>query len=232
MIETLSGSDWVLICTTAILAIVAFTAPFVVWRQQRKYLAPKLNVSYLHDQPMSRLSSRSVDGQPIGEPFFDFHFQVLNEGRSPAKRVEAVIEELWIYDASGKPVKQREFWPVNLRYDPHTPRYVDINPKRPYFWNIGNIPSANIQAGQLRDSFIDVYENASDELRFVLDTLGGPFYQANAFLPGTYGIKIALYSENASKAVLLLKIFWSGEWRDTEEEMFRQIVIEEVAAFS
>jgi hypothetical protein len=223
-------SDCIEIVSTLVLTIVAFLAPFEAWRRRRRFLAPILNPTYVHEGPMARLSSRAVGGRPTDEPFYDFHFRLINEGRTPARRVEAILDQLWLYDASGAPIQQENFWPVNLRYDPETQRYLDVNPEREYYWNIGNIPSVNWQAGW-RKSYIDVRETDSDVLRFVLDIISGPFHQANVLLPGTYGIRISLFSENANRAEILLRIVWSGEWRDEPEEMFREIVIQQVDEF-
>ncbi len=216
-----------------VLVITAFVAPYVVWLLQRKYLAPKLKISYIHDQPMSRRSSRYFKQEPdLKEPVFDFHFQVVNEGKSTARKVEAVIMELWFHDASGKPKKQEDFFPVNLRFDPKNPRYIDITPKRPILWNVGNIPSKHIQERLDEDSIYDAPGTKSDGLRFLLDLYRSPFFQTNAFKPGSYGIKVSLYSENDYQAEILLKIDWSGNWRDTEEEMFREIVITQVQSIT
>lgn len=186
--------------------ITAFSAPYVVFLLRRKYLAPKLEASYIHEPPMCRRSSRHFEEAPnLKEPFFDFHFQVVNEGRSPARQVEAVIEEIWFHDASGMPKKQEDFFPVNLRFDPDNPRFTVITPKRPILWNIGSIPSKFIQERLDDDAINDAPGAKGEGFRFILDIYRSPHFQTNAFKPGAYGIKVSLYSENDVRAEILLR---------------------------
>jgi len=215
-----------------VLVITAFVAPYVVFLLRRNYLAPKLVVSYIHAPPMCRRSSRRFNEAPdLREPFFDFHFQVVNEGRTPARQVEAVVEEFWFHDASGRPKKQEDFFPVNLRFDSDDPRFTVITPKRQILWNIGFIPSTFIQERLDEDHIHDAPGANRDGPRFLLDIHRGPFFQINALKPGSYFIKVSLYSENDIRAEIILKIDWTGTWKDTEEEMFREIVITQVQSF-
>lgn len=224
----LTTSEAVTIGTTLLLAVVAFIAPYVVWRLQRRHLAPRLRVSYDHSEPMARLSSRSVGGRPTGTRVFDFHFLVRNLGRTPARNVVAEIVEFW-YDHDGLLVRLKEFLPVYLRY--HQTEYVDIHPQRPYYWNIGSIPSREIQRGWDRRTLDDAPGKAGRGLRFALDLLNAPHNQTNVLLTGTYGIMVVLYSENAKPEVIRLRIEWSGRWRASATAMSKEIVITQVDSF-
>ena len=221
-------ADLVLLISTGVLALVAFAAPYVTSKLWRKFLSPKLKLSYEYKEPMARLSSRTkMDGSPTGEPVYDFHFLVENHGRSPAECAVAVVTEFWYDDPFGKLVKFEAFMPVPLRYDGRG-EFVDVYPHRPYYWNIGFVYSPNLQAEWDEAAVFDAPERAGGGLRFGLDLHKPPYYQVNRPSKGHYRIKVVVYSKNAEPAEILLEIIWLGEWKETKEEMFKQIKIREV----
>lgn len=75
-------------------------------------------------------------------------------------------------------------------------------------------------------------EETSDALRFLLDQRESYFAQPNCLIPGKYGIKLSVYSENAKQVNLHFEISWSGSWKNTEPEIFRELVIKSVKGFS
>lgn len=225
----LSTAEVVQISATCLLAIVAFVAPYVVWRLQRRHLAPKLRASYLHKEPMARLSSRTVQGPGAGPAVFDFHFEVRNTGKTPATNVVAEIIEFWHEGAPGKLVKLDEFMPVYLRY--LQTEFIDVHPQRPYYWNIGDIYPRRLQQTWNKGALYDAPGKRGTGLRFRLDLHSAPHNQVNVLLKGTYGLKIALYSENAKPELLYLRLTWSGRWRATLQKMLSEIVVQEVRSF-
>ena len=179
---------------------------------------------------MARLSSRSMDGQPTGEKVYDFHFLVRNSGRSPAKKVVAEIVEFWYVGMSGHLIALEEFLPVYLRY--HRTEYVDVHPQRPYYWNIGQIPSRKLQNLWNKESLYDAPGTSARGLRFMLDLHSAPHNQTNVLAQGTFGIVVMLYSENAKPSKLCLRIEWSGRWSATAEQMFSEIRLKQVDSFA
>jgi hypothetical protein len=225
----LSTREVIQISTTCLLAIIAFVAPYAVWRLQRRHLAPKLRASYTHAEPTARLSSRTVQGRAAGPLVYDFHFKVTNTGRTPAKNTVAEIVEFWHEAQPGKLSQLQTFMPVYLRY--HQTEFVDVHPQRPYYWNIGDIYDASFQGTWTRGSLYDAPGKARRGLRFRLDLHSAPHNQVNVLLKGTYGLKIVLYSEDAKPEIIRLKITWSGKWRASLDGMLKQIVIQEVKSF-
>jgi len=54
----------------------------------------------------------------------------------------------------------------------------------------------------------------------------GYYYaQRDCLIPSNHKIKVVIYSENAKKCEKMFQITWSGVWKDTEEEMFHELVI-------
>jgi len=225
-------SDWVLVGTALFLGFVALFVPFISEWIKRRLFAPKIHVSYSHSPPASH---RTYWGSHINlslrEPVYFFRLEIKNIGKSQARRCEALLEELWLFDASGKPQKLPRFSPIKLRYDERGTMFVDINPDRSLYWNVGHISSQAQQQREEKAHFIDVPGQHTDDLRFMMELIEYPYGQPNCLVPGEYGITIAIHSENSSPSKIYLKINWSGKWQDTEESMFREIVISQVSKF-
>lgn len=225
----LDKSDWVLICTAIFLGIVALFVPYLAELVKRKAFSPKILIKHINTPPFSQHTFWSNRRKPVHkDPVYFFRFQVINEGKSQARRCEAILENLWLFDASGKPHSLGSFSPIHLRYDEIGTRFVDINPERKVFWNIGHISSSPYQEQSESDLFIDVPGDHDDGLRFLFDLLEYPHSQPNCLVPGKYGLKIKLYSENAGSKVIYFQIDWSGNWQSSEKDMFRELVITKV----
>lgn len=195
---------------------------FKQWRR-----GAKLEIVYEHRPPMSRITSRSHLFEPERQdPRYDFHMQIGNKGKTRAEEIEAVLEEIWDYDSAGNPQKVPGFWAVRLRFDGNGAKAIDLNPHRWEQWNLGTIPCRDVQVKKMKNNrYNDVPGKKGDGLRFFLEVDEWPFFQPNVLLPGKYKIKVVLYSANAPRVHKYFIIDWNGEWRDTEEEMFKQIVI-------
>jgi hypothetical protein len=235
----LNVSDWVLILTSLFLGFSAFAVaifgPPLADLLKRKVLAPKLTVSFELAPPFCHQTF--FGSRADGWPAFFFRFWVLNDGKSLAQTCEAVLDELWIYDEAETPHKVEDFRPVNLRWTGRAPgklpiRFLDINPQRGYYCDIGHIASPDYQKeielpGRVR---VDLLGSKKGPLRLMLAQIESPFSQPNCLPSGKYAIKVLLYSENApyQHRPVFFEIVWSGEWRDTEEEMFKQAVVSQV----
>jgi len=49
--------------------------------------------------------------------------------------------------------------------------------------------------------------------------------QSDDVTPGQYKLEISVYSKNAAKKTQRFGVRWSGEWKTTNEEMAREIVV-------
>lgn len=223
----LQTSDWVMIGTALFLGFCALFVPFLAELIKRKLFAPQLSIEFSQTHPYCHLTKRG-DGSLV----YYFRFGVLNEGKSQARFCEAILEELWLADSSGKFIPDENFSPVNLtwvgQYEQRkeyliTKQFVDINPKRKIFCDIGHISSPDFQKRAEKSQFY--LEKNSEELKFFFDTSVKFFSQRDCVSPGRAKIKISIYSENAPKCEKYFQIVWSGNWKDREQDMFREIVI-------
>jgi len=154
-------------------------------------------------------------------------------GKSQARNCEAVLEELWLADSSGNFIQDKNFSPMNLYWvgqyekiggDSVPKQFLDINPgKRGLFIDIGHISSPDFQKRFEKSQFYLEKDNAT--LKFFFDHPIKFFSQRDCIPPGKAKIKFTLYSENAPKCERNFQIAWSGNWKDREEDMFREIVI-------
>lgn len=228
----LNCSDWVLIGTSLFLGSVALFVPYFAELVKRKAFSPKLIIKHTNSPPFSLHTFWSNRINPKNkESVYFFRFRIINEGKSQARRCEAILENLWLFDASDKPHILKNFSPVHLRYDEIGTRFVDINPERQVFWNIGHISSYSYQNQTESNLFMDVPGDHGDQLRFLFDLLEYPHSQPNCLVPGKYGICIKLYSENAGTEEFFFQIDWSGKWQSAEKNMFRELVLTKVSNF-
>jgi hypothetical protein len=219
----LSTADWVIIGTSLLLAIAALTAPYLSELFKRWMFAPKLVIHFEEKPPGCHKTS--IRGHGANEPVFYFRFQVSNEGKSDAKNCEAVVENVLVADAAGNFSPYPRYTPVNLVWGSSYDQFVNINPGRRFFCDHLFVPSAAYQSSNMA-----AYVNPPDRAVFSLGAIlsvRAAFYSAPNRLPaGRYQIHVAVYSENRKEARRSFTLSWSGAWRDSEEEMFRQLVIE------
>jgi hypothetical protein len=217
-------SDWVLVVTTLFLGAIAIFSTYLAEIAKRKLFAPRLVIQIDGVQPYCHKTAwRNKSDPNLDEPVYFFYFRLANEGKSQARLCEIILEELWIYDASGSPKRYQSFLPMNLGDEG-----MNINPHRKILVSIGHISSPAYQSNCESKTFNDIPGNYKDELRFMLGLNYISFLQPNCFVPGTYAIKVSIYSENASTKEVYFKITWSGKWQLTEADMLQEFVIQVV----
>lgn len=216
-------SDWILLISTVILAAAALIAPYLAEKLKRSLYPPKLKILFNFCPPFCHKTSWNTNPR---EFVYYFRLQVINEGKSQARLCEVVLEKLWIYDSYNKPKLYSNFSPVNMNWVGSTNEYININPKRMFFCDIGHISSPIYQTEKERNNFLDIIGYKGKDLRFVLDLNQIFLSQPNCFPPGKYKLQIGLYSENADYQNEFFNISWSGKWSEEKDEMFREIVIE------
>lgn len=223
----LQTTDWVIIGTAIFLGLCALFVPFLAELIKRKLFAPRLRMEFSQKHPYCHKTKRK-DGSLV----YYFRFIVVNEGKSQAKFCEAILEELWILNSSGEFVQDENFSPVNLiwvgQYEQREgylvkKQFININPKRKIFCDIGHISHPDFQKSLEKSQFY--LEKDSEELKFFFDTPVRFFSQRDCISPGKAKIKISIYSENASKCERYFIIEWFGNWKEKEQDMFREIVI-------
>lgn len=215
----LQPSDWVLIGTALFLGACALLVPYLAELIKRKLFAPSLRIEYLHTPPHSRLTKRQN-----GSPVYYFNSKVTNYGKSQATSCEIVLEEIQLSDSSGRFIKEENFIPVNLVWvGQANDQFVHINPGKDQFFNIGHISAPDHQ----REEEKSIYqpEQVNENLKFFFEFPVRYFAQRDCISPGKAKIKVVAYSENATKCEKWFHISWSGNWKDREQDMFREIVI-------
>lgn len=235
--QDLVNATYFLGVATLLLGFIAILGPFISKWADRSMYAPKLEILFELDAPFCHKTEWRFPPDPKTgarrgpEPVYYFRLRVKNkEGRLPAKKCEVVLENLWIYN-NDIPAIIQNFSPVNLVWVAGLvggPRlqYIDINPGRGYFCDIGHISSMQYQNDIERYSAIDApgYPSCTaSHLRFMLDLLQVFNSQSNYLCPGRrYILEIGLHSENADHQRAFFEISWSGNWRDDPGNMFER----------
>jgi hypothetical protein len=226
---SLTTSDLVLLGTALFLGVIALSVPYLSELIKRRLFAPKLVVYFKESPPgCHRTRIKGVaGGTTIDEPVFYFRFQVANEGKSQARKCEAVIENLTVADAAGHFSKDTTYTPVNLIWGASYGEYVEINPGRRYFCDLLHIPSTRYQElAKKSDFYVDPSESDDFDVGAILNVKAAFYAQPNRLPQGKYRIDIAIYSENADVVRQRFYVSWSGKWKDTEVGIFQELVIE------
>lgn len=228
----LKPTDRVMIVTTLFLGIIALIVPYFSERFKRKLFSPTCIFSFSLSPPDCHLTNWTEVSNIIEKPVYYFRFLITNTGKSTLLNCENVVEEIWHFDSSGKPIKVKNFSPVNLKWSgQHGKQFINLNPGRREFCDIGYMPTLAYQKNQsiTQNSILqNISGYNKQELRFAFEFAKNFNSQLNCLPPGKYAIKITTYSENYKSVTNNLKISWSGEWKDREEDFFKELVIEKI----
>lgn len=243
----ISYSDIILVCSSLFLGFCALIAPYVAEFVKRTAFAPKLEIVFYLSQPFCHKTMFRDSSGRIDEPVYYYRFCVVNKGKSQARKCEAVLENIWIYDFNNEPKKYNNISSVHMNWSISDEKFIDINPNRKYFCDLCHISSPKYQKRIEMDSvnkthYIDLPnyiikslhphsdpDNLSmNSLHFVLDLKEISYAQPNYFIPGKYVIQIGLYSENGGYQKELFEILWSGTWQENDDEMFKEMIIKTI----
>ena len=162
------------------------------------------------------------------ESVYYFRLGIDNIGKSQAKKCEVVLEKIWIIENE----ISREitnFSPGNLTWvGAKELQYIDINPQRSVFCDIGHIASRQYQMTRELLQRVPLSGNRRNDLCFMLELRDHFNAQPDCLHRGNYILDIGIFSENADYKKTRLKISWSGEWKDSETEMFKEIDIKQI----
>lgn len=183
-----------------------FQEPFNKWRSR-----PKLKFEFKLDSPFCHKTVGKGE-----RPVYCFLFQITNSGKTVARNCEATIEEVSHKTDRENYEKEKNFSSVNLVWSNRKCRekqYRNINPGQRIACDLGLI-----------------YEFSNDEntdnQKFKFYLFSPPLSQKDYLLPGKHKLKVSIYSENAKAVHASFIISWSGQWRDDEQEIFKECKIE------
>jgi hypothetical protein len=231
-VALLSTTDWVLIGTSLLLAITALVVPYLSELLKRRMFAPRLVINFEEKPPgchktRIKVQAPNILGNIVDEPVFYFRFQVANEGKSQAKNCEAVVENVLMADAAGNFSENTRHTPVNLIWGSSYGEFVNINPGRRFFCDLLNVPSTAYQSHPIiARTFVDPPGCGVFPLGAILNVKAAFYSQPNRLPQGKYRVDVVVYSENSKEVRRRFILSWSGTWREDEEEMFKQLVIQ------
>jgi hypothetical protein len=214
-------SDWILIGTTSILAIVAFAAPYVIEKWKHKFYSAKLKFIFLHQPPYCHITQMMGTGTSF--PVYYFRFIIKNEGKTQAEQCEVLLQKIYKENSAGELKEMGGFTPVRLKWSGvGKDRYLTIQPEREVFCDIGRIQSASHEPESV---FIGITNEDREKNKFFFEMPERFYAQWDCLVPGKYKIELAVYCKNAPKATKEFYITWSGQWKDREVDMLNELVI-------
>ena len=208
----ISISDLISLLAVIPLATIAlFQEHFKKW-----FFAPRLNIDFKLEPPYCSKTPfyAFYEKETLATEAYYFRIKVTNRGRSSAKLCEAVMTELLV-EEEGRFHQLKYFQQVNLKWDTGKTKdaYITLNPSPiGILCDIGYIS---------RD-----YQPTLFHLEY-LYKIGG--FQPDVLSPkAKYRFTIGIISENAEFISKKFEFYWNGDWRDSEEGMFKEISIKEI----
>jgi len=217
----MTNSDWVLIGTTILLALVAFSAPYVIERWKYKFYSAKLKFIFYHKPPYCHITQMTGSGGSF--PVYYFRFIIMNEGKTQADQCEVLLQKIYKANSAENFKEISGFTPVRLKWSGmEKEKYLTIQPERKIFCDIGRIHQINHQPDSV---FREISADDKEKNKFFFEMPERFYAQWDCLVPGKYKIELAVYSKNAPKVIKEFYIAWSGQWKDKETDMFNELVI-------
>ncbi|MGB9429148.1 MAG: hypothetical protein WCC11_04625 [Gammaproteobacteria bacterium] len=227
----ISIANIVQICSTLFLGIVAILAPTLAESVKAWWYKPKLDIVVRLTPPACQLTNAFIPllvaGVTNPQSCFVYRFEVHNNGKTEARKCEAVIESLAICNASGDFQELPKYSPVSLIWGSGYEGSVDINTGRRFYCDLFKVPSAQYQhvVTNVIGGYVNLADSSTFDIGVVLDVKSAFLSQPNRLPPGKYKLGISVYSENADTIKKIMYISWTGKWCDSEEEMFKECVL-------
>jgi len=216
----LEPKDWL-----PLLWIVPLTIAALFQEQIRRYLdAPELKIEFALETPycsktpfyafFERKEEDKVIKDVLSTEAYYFRIKVINQGRSSAKLCEVVMTELLV-EKDNKFYDVNYFQQVNLKWDTGKSKdaYITLNPSP-----VGML----CDIGYISRNYMPTLFNLE-----YLYTIGG--YQSKELAPRSkYRFTLGIISENAKYITKTFEFYWTGQWKETEEEMFKEVSIKKI----
>lgn len=211
---------------------IAILSPIIVDDIRKSRDKPKITVEFEEKPPFCLKTKLNVEKKnpPTGVPkksqyqAYFFRIKVINTGNSLMKNCEVLLNSLY-WEKDGQYLKVDNFSEVHLNWVGTDSNFIDLNPLRPVYCDIGKIGNAEYQNGVEKNNpgYYDIHENADHEgLRFTFCLTEVPFFQPNCLTKGKFKFGVTIFTENASSKYLKFEVNWSGKWQESIEEMFSE----------
>lgn len=213
--------DWIQTISTLVLAGTAFLAPYLIERWKYTYRSPKLKIYFKLYPPYCHQTQMGSGN--TGFPVYYFRFLVKNTGKTQAENCEVLLERVSKENSAGEMIELKNFSAINLKWSGIRDQFTrTIQPERKMFCDIGRIHHPN-------NNYQSIYKNISDKEqktnKFAFEFPERYFGQWDCLIHGKYKLFLSIYSKNANKVTKEFNLSWSGEWKDSEAEMFDELVI-------
>jgi hypothetical protein len=219
--------DWIAAVGSVLLAILA-----VFQDKIRNWLTrPRLKVQaktqpplcrktwWMHPWPPGdlRYDANKVEAEYF--PCYYFGLEISNVGNMAASNVEVYASSLTRKRADEEFEPVSRFTPMNLKWaHEHTVYLPLLSPKMFKFCAVGHI----IAPAQRKRVGHDLPGVADDQGLLALDLQEEPTMKGYLVEPGQYRLTLVVTAANSTPKQCEIEFVFSGDWYDSEEEMFRR----------
>jgi hypothetical protein len=220
-VSGINTAEWIQIVSIFVLATVAIAAPYIAERLKYTYRAPKLRIKFKLAAPGCHQTQ--LKSPTLSLPVYYFRFLVENFGKTQAEECEVLLEKIFKENGAGNLMEFDNFTPVNLKWSGiRNPIERTIQPSREVYCDLGRLQHPN---HPYLSKFSKITSNEQKMNKFAFELPDVYYSQWDCLVPGKYKLIVSAYSKNANKVTREFHVFWTGEWRDEDKDMFRELVI-------
>ena len=154
---------------------------------------------------------------------------VSNVGKSTAEKVEVLAGRLFKRDESGEFHRIRDFPSINLKWSHILGTELSIAPGMQKPCDLGFLASYRLGATFVGNELLTADENARQRLQvdpslklFAFELQVRPNHARHILPPGEYCIELTIGGTNAALIRRGVRIKFTGEWFDSENEMIER----------
>lgn len=214
VLTPLHTGDLVQLGVAVILAVTALAAPYVAEWVKHRFFSPVLRVTFQLSPPDCHLTDAFYGG-PM--PDYYFRFRVSNGSRKEAARHCHVRVEAISHDTQGTMREYPAFTQVPLNWSDWGETPKTINADQWEYCDFLHLPDPRVQFAASKANPV--------RHALCLCTNHGLNSQPDRFAAGKYLFQVVVSAENAPTVRASLEVNWSGVWKTTELEMFKEVSI-------
>jgi len=208
------------------MAVSTFLAVFVALfgKKAWEYInRPLLHIKFKLAPPDCHKTKKQ--GGNVSFPVYYFRFLVENIGKTQAEGCEIVLERISIQNEQGNFIEYKNYTPVNLKWTgSRNPYERTIQPERGIYCDLGRIHHPDYSYQSI---YVNITEKEKKVNKFAIALAPYEYYysQWDSLTPGKYQLVVSVYSRNAKKVTRKFDLTWSGNWKDEDKDMFKELVI-------
>jgi hypothetical protein len=180
---------------------------------------PKLQILFKLEPPGCHKTGMGKNKTPV----YYFRFIVKNCGKTQAEDCEVFLEKIMKKDETGKYNLYKNFTPVNLKWSGiREPFKRTLYSSKKMYCDLGKV----IHPTRIyKSQYVNVTAEEQSLNKFIFELPEVYYSQWDCLMPGEYMLTISVYSKNAKRVTRKFNLTWSGNWKDEDKDMFKELII-------